>query len=242
MASTSETGHTKNVTNFETLLINCKGFGAGYNPTNTALTIATLTAQHVEAKAAIKEIKTTETPFKSVEGERQTLYKPLKPLATKVINALIAAGAPATVIADAKTINRKLQGKRANTKTTETIPNEEPTNTISVAQTSYDMLLDNLEKLIELANVEHKYNPNEEDLKTEALIAYKEELESINTKFKTFYVPYKNALQTRNEKFYTPQTGLVDTALTVKIYVKSVFGATSPQYKQISKLAFKKYK
>jgi hypothetical protein len=47
-------------------------------------------------------------------------------------------------------------------------------------------------------------------------------------------------MQTRNIKLYSPETGIVDTAQTVKNYVKSVFGATSPQYKQISKLIFRK--
>ena len=34
--------------------------------------------------------------------------------------------------------------------------------------------------------------------------------------------------------------GMVDTALDVKTYVKSVFGASSPQYKQVSALKFTK--
>jgi hypothetical protein len=38
---------------------------------------------------------------------------------------------------------------------------------------------------------------------------------------------------------YNPLSGLVKTALDVKKYVKSVFGASSPQDKQISGLKFK---
>ena len=37
---------------------------------------------------------------------------------------------------------------------------------------------------------------------------------------------------------YNENTGLVDVALDSKTYIKSIFGATSPQYKQISKLRF----
>ncbi|MEI7595944.1 MAG: hypothetical protein WCK02_09370 [Bacteroidota bacterium] len=33
-------------------------------------------------------------------------------------------------------------------------------------------------------------------------------------------------------------TGIVDTTLAAKTYIKSVFGATSPQYKQIAKTRF----
>ena len=43
----------------------------------------------------------------------------------------------------------------------------------------------------------------------------------------------------RNQSLYNPLTGLVQTAKEVKQYVKSVFGTTSPQYKQVSGLEFK---
>ena len=43
----------------------------------------------------------------------------------------------------------------------------------------------------------------------------------------------------RNQTLYNPLTGLVQTSKEVKQYVKSVFGANSPQYKQVSGLEFK---
>lgn len=235
-----ETGHNKNVTNFETLIIACTGFGAPYNPSNPNITIPVLTAQHSEAKAAVKEVKTTETPFNSIEGQRKTIFKPLKPTSTKVLNALKGASAPTTVIADAETINRKIQGKRADNKPEVTPEGETPKDKNSVSQQSYDMQIDHFEKLIELADVEPVYNPNEEPLKIVTLTNYKTELQTINTAVKTAYIPYKTAMQTRDLKLYAPETGIVDTAQTIKNYVKSVFGASSPQYKQISKLVFRK--
>ena len=240
MASNTETGHNKNVTNFETLIIACTGFGAEYNPSNTNITIPVLTTQHTEAKASVKEVKTTETPFNNVEGQRKTIFKPLKPTSTKVLNALKGASAPATVISDAETINRKIQGKRADNTIEEVPTGEAPKDKNSVSQQSYDMQIDHFEKLIELADIEPKYNPNEEPLKIVTLNNYKTELETVNTAVKTAYIPYKTAMQTRDIKLYAPETGIVDTAKTVKNYVKSVFGATSPQYKQISKLIFRK--
>ena len=38
---------------------------------------------------------------------------------------------------------------------------------------------------------------------------------------------------------YKANTRMVDIALDSKAYIKSAFGATSPQYKQVSKLEFK---
>jgi hypothetical protein len=46
-------------------------------------------------------------------------------------------------------------------------------------------------------------------------------------------------MTTRNSILYASVSGLVDVALDVKKYVKSVYGASSPQYKQVSKIEFK---
>jgi hypothetical protein len=240
MASSSETGHNKNVTNLETLIITCTGFGPDYNPSNPNITIPVLTTQHIAAKAAVKDVKSTETPFNNVEGQRQTIFKTLKPTSTKVLNALKGASAPATVIADAETINLKIQGKRADNTPTPETADEKGKRKNSVSQQSYDMQIDHFEKLIEVVDLEPKYNPNEVPLKIVTLTNYKTELETINTAVKNAAVPYQNALQKRDIVLYAPETGVVDTAQTVKNYVKSVFGPTSPQYKQISKLLFKK--
>ncbi|QRE04875.1 hypothetical protein [Flavobacterium psychrophilum] len=239
MASTSETGHSKNVSNFETMISYCTGYGVTYNPSNSDILLSELTTLRDDSKASVKLVKTTETPFNDVEGQRKLIFKPLKPLATKVLGALRGANAPSTVIADAETINRKIQGKRADNSVVETPVGETPKDKISVSQQSYDMQIDHLDKLIELVTIEPKYNPNETPLKVVTLIDYKTQLETVNATVKNTYTPYSNAMIARNKKLYNSETGLVARAQTVKNYVKSVFGASSPEYKQISKLNFK---
>ncbi|ELY2018236.1 hypothetical protein SL053_002154 [Flavobacterium psychrophilum] len=248
MASTSETGHSKNVSNFETIISYCTGYGVTYNPSNSDILLSELTTFHTESKASVKLVKTTETPFNDVEGQRKLIFKPLKPLSTKVLGAIRSSGAPSTVIADAETINRKIQGKRADNSILET-PVSDPSNSeqakqipkdkISVSQQSFDMLIDHFEKLIELADVEPKYVPNEIPLQVATLTNYKTQLETINTSVKNSYVPYSKAMIARDKKLYDPVTGLVVRAQLVKNYVKSIFGASSPEYKQINKLRFK---
>ena len=242
MASVSETGHNKNVTNLETLIIRCEGLGGAYNPSNSQITIPSLTAFYQEAKQLVKEVKTTEAPFNEVEGRRKLVFKPLKPTGTKFLNALKGANAPSSVVADAETINRKLQGKRADNSPTDTPIGEIPKDKVSVSQQSYEMQVDHFEKLIEVGTIEPSYNPNEVPLKIATLNAYKDELFAINTEVKTKYVPYSNALKNRNAKLYNPETGIVSVTQQVKNYVKSAFGATSPEYKSISKLVFKDIK
>jgi hypothetical protein len=53
-------------------------------------------------------------------------------------------------------------------------------------------------------------------------------------------IPLNNARIARNDIMYKPNKGMVDVALDVKTYIKSIFGGSSPQYKKISKIKFTK--
>jgi len=84
------------------------------------------------------------------------------------------------------------------------------------------------------------YNPNEEDLKGGIIkLLFTPNLKAKNTDVLTAAIQLSNARISRNEILYKPLTGLVDIASDAKLYIKSVFGATSPYFKQISKLEFK---
>ena len=83
------------------------------------------------------------------------------------------------------------------------------------------------------------YNPNENDLKVTALQAKLTELQTKNSNLINAYTQYSNAMIQRNQILYNPLAGLVQTTKEVKQYVKSIFGANSRQYKQVSGLEFK---
>ena len=51
MASTSETGHAKNVANLETMISYCTGYGTTYKPSNPEISLAALTTLHNDSKA-----------------------------------------------------------------------------------------------------------------------------------------------------------------------------------------------
>ena len=243
MKSTTETGHAKNVANFEDLISLCTAYGISYNPSKASITLASLNTTYINALSTIANVTSTKNAFDNVTGIRQTAFAPLKPLATKVINSLSATDALDTVIKDAKTINRKLQGSRASSSTpTETSPSETSTTTISTSQQSYDRLIDSFSKLIDLVNAETNYTPNEAELQVANLNTKLTALQAANTAVITKYTDYSNARIQRNNSLYTNDNSLVETALDVKKYIKSVFGATSPQYKQVSGLKFSKPK
>ena len=55
MASSSEVGHAKNITNFQTLITFVTGYGAIYNPTKSKLQLANLIAKHASGQTDIVE-------------------------------------------------------------------------------------------------------------------------------------------------------------------------------------------
>ena len=86
MASTTETGHAKNVATFEDFISFCTGYGATYNPSKVALKIPGLTTQLTGANAALQAVKVAKITFDNAPNARELAFKPLKPLATKIGN------------------------------------------------------------------------------------------------------------------------------------------------------------
>ena len=252
MASTSETGHAKNVANFEDLISFCTGYGATYNPSKAAIQIASLNTLRTNAQGSITGVNSSKTAFTNATNSRQASFDPLKKLCTKIVNALDATDATDKLVKDAKTINNKIQGKRSGDKTKPPptpfppmppMPTPTPEDkSISVSQQSYDSLIENFDKLIQLVSSEPTYTPNETDLQVSTLTTSLGNLKTTNTAVINAYTNYSNSRITRNSILYAATSGLVDIAGDVKKYVKSVFGATSPQFKQVSKLEFKKVK
>ena len=100
------------------------------------------------------------------------------------------------------------------------------------------MLTENFSALIDLVSSVPSYTPNETDLSVASLATFRDNLQTANTNVTNAEVTYSNARISRNNTLYTKDTGLVDIAMDVKNYVKSIFGATSPQYKQVSGIKF----
>ena len=242
MASQSDVGHAKNVANFADIIAYCTAYGTTYNPSKAALQLTALDTLLTSAQTELTNVTTAKNAFDTVTGNRQLAFEPLKSLATKVFNYLSVTDATEQTIADAKTIINKLQGKRAGT-TTENQPTEEENqNTVSVSRQSYDMLTENFASFVDLVSSVPSYTPNETELTTASLTAFLTNLQAANTNVMNAEVAYSNARISRNSVLYSENTGLVDIASDVKKYVKAIFGATSPQYKQISGIKFTKPK
>jgi hypothetical protein len=245
MASTSETGHQKNVANFDDLISFATGYGTVFNPSKPSIKLTALQTLSTSAKAAISAVNAAEPAYKNAVAARESGFDPLSKLITRVNNALKATDTTEQVDESAKTLVRKIQGTRATAKKTE---EEKKTLAaagkevveISSSQMSYDSRLDNFDKLIKLLTSVTLYAPNEADLKVTALTTLYNDLKTKNAAVIAATTPLSNARISRNDILYKDITGLCDIAADVKTYVKSVYGATSPQYKQVSGLKFTK--
>lgn len=244
MSSTSETGHAKNVANFQDLISFCNGYGASYNPNKASITLAALGTKQTEAITALAAVNTNIPPSTNAINQREILFNPLNKLITRVLNAVAASDVSKQVIDDVKTIARKLQGKRATPKIPTIIDDpttaaDESQKSISASQMSFDQRIQNMDKLIQLLTSLPGYKPNEPELSIAALTTLFNNMIAANTAAINAYTPLSNARIERNKILYNEITGLVTVAANVKTYIKSLFGATSPQYKQVSKLKFK---
>ena len=243
MASTSEKSHGTNVTNLESLIASITAFGARYNPSRESIQTVVLQAILATSNDSIRILNDATSANSMAIDAREVAFQSLGKRITRANNFLKASETTTQVDESARTIVRKLQGKRASAKLTdeEKLALEaegKDVNQISASQMSYDSQLDNFDKFISLLATVPQYSPNEEDLTIESLRTFHNELKEMNVNVLTTDIEASNARDARNEILYKPLVGLVDVASDTKAYIKAVFGATSTQYKQISKLTF----
>ncbi len=242
MASTSEVGHAKNVANFQDLIEFVTGYGTIYNPSKNALKLPQLVALKATAESNLADVISKNTNFNNKVNDRMSAYSGLKSLSTRLVNALQTTDASNETIEDAKGFNRKMQGKKASSSQTPTDPNTPAPSTISTSQQSYDQLIQHFSGLKSVLEAEPSYTPNETELQVATLTTKIADLNTKNTAVATAYTNISNSRIGRNETLYSNTTGLVETANEVKKYIKSVFGATSPQFAQVKGIEFKKIK
>lgn len=236
MASTSETGHAKNIANLTALNSFNAGLGANYQPSNPLLVLATMQTQYTNCNTLQAAVNTQNGIFKPVVNARIIEFKDVKPLARKMRSATKSCGASIEFVADVNTLVTKIIGERAEkAKPTET----DPAGT-SASQQSYDNITNNFQALVALLTAEPLYAPNEVPLKVATLTAKQAAMHAANNAVKAGVVSYNNAIIARNKALYATKTGLVDVGQNSKEYIRSTFGFSSPEFKQVVRFKFRK--
>ena len=268
MATVSEVGHAKNVAHLHTVIITCIGFGSKYNPARAEIKIAALQSLYDLSFTQLKLVSEAKANYQNTANIRRDAFASIKLLATKIMAALTASDVSDKTIADARAINRKLQGTRLSKKTSEMqkiavaddatnnandaandtndvandandtakIADKTDDKGISSSQQSYDQIVEHFRALINLLELQTNYIPNETALQLSTLKALLNSLLTANQNVINATVFLSNARASRNNAIYAANTGLFDIVKNVKAYAKSIFGAKSPEYKQLSKL------
>jgi hypothetical protein len=191
--------------------------------------------------------------YKLAVDSREDVYSGLSSITTRILAAIKSSGSSELNVETAKSIIRKIQGRRLSPKKAKTksdVPtttdpvsktdDNEPTQ-ISASQTSYANLANNFDALLQLLPLIQEYKPNEGTLNPTDLRAYCNELKMKNFAVDTLKASLDTARLNRNYLMYNLHSGLVVVSLEVKNYVKAAFGASSPQFKQISGISFRSY-
>lgn len=235
MASTSETGNAKNAANFRSLISSVTGYGTTYNPSRTLIKLTSMQPQAKSADDVLKEEHEALSTFNNAAAARKDAFAPFNELITRSLNSLKSTDASDNIISTSSSIVRQLRGTRATPK-----PKEPNAQVNSSSQVGFDDKINNFDKYIKLLEGIPEYNPNETDLQLTSLSTLYTSLKTKNDAVVDAETALNNIRIKRDTIFNATDTGLIDVASDVKTYVKSVFGSTSPQYKQITKLKFKK--
>ena len=247
MKTTNQSGNEQNVTNLEVLIAVIISFGPTYNPPKSSITIPGLNELLEKGKLEINALNAAEVASKNAVAACTAAQDDFESLITRSINALRILDVPAQTLAQAEALVRELRGKRASA----LLSDEEQAAAKAEGNTSkqvvkhnstLDSKLENMAKYLLLLESILGYMPNEPELRTRAL---RNKLNDIKTKDMqvAFTDSAFNAARLSRDAFlYANNTGLCPIASDAKTYVKSLYGATSPQYKQVSSIRFFKRK
>ena len=235
MPSTSEVGHAKNVANLQKLTEQITVYTL-YNPPVDNIKIANLQTLYSTASAKLSDVEEKRNANKNAIALRQSAFENLKPICTRIINQLEILGLPQGTIDQAKSLNRVIQGGQKKTVTTD--ENGEPGNTISTSRQSYTQQAENFGILLQLLSTISAYNPNEDELKLTNLNTFQASLVSSTQAVDQTEAELNNKLIERDQLLYADGTGLYTIAQNVKKYIKSLYGATSPEYTNVSAIKF----
>ncbi len=238
----SEVGHAKNVATLAELISIYTSWGAAYAPSNANISLGKLVNKLNDANTVMDDVTAVVADVKTSTNNRETLYKPLASTVSESVNYYKSTGATENNIDDAKGFLRKIRGVRATSVVVDNpaTPANEAAVTHSAAQTSYIQRVEHFDGLIETYSNDPLYAPNEAKLTIATLQTYSQDLKDATDKVVADLTSQSSQRINRNKVLYADVSGLCDLASLSKAYAKSLWGASSPQNKQVSKLKFRK--
>jgi hypothetical protein len=244
MKSTIETGMNTYIGHFQVLIKVCEGFGIRYNPQSPALQIAAMQVKLTDVQNAVNTVDILVPVYITAESARHDVFALMPPIATRVQAAAVVADLPEAIMTRIKETVRKIRGVRAKKITGDDVAQNgnTPVKYVSVSQTSFNEQIEHFNQLIELVASQPSYAPAETDLSVPSLRTLFGNMCNMNDAVMTAITPLITSRQVRNMLLFAPKTGMIDTALAVKQYVKAAFGAQSQEYREVNHISFRNRK
>lgn len=232
----SEVGHARNVANLHKLIQQVSVYKL-YDPPVPELSVDSLQILYNTATAKLSEVEEKRNANKNAITLRHTAFEDLKATCTRIVNRLEILGLPHGTLEQAKSLKRSIQGAKKKSATAPEAGIEAP-KTISTSRQSFTQQADNFGILLQLLTTISAYDPQEGELKLITLKTYKDSLVSATQAVDQSEAALNLKMIERNKVLYIEGTGLYDIAHKVKKYVKSLYGATSPEYLTVSGILF----
>lgn len=235
MATIYETGHAKNIANFNALYQILQEMGTLYNPTNPSLQLQNLDPIKAQLSSAIQTLDQKKPLYKNAVATREESIATLSKLVTKTLNY-----AKSTPISQTDKQNLAAQVKkiRGDTPKRTTTPENQQTESISTSQMSYDNRIANFGTFISQLSSFTEYAPNETDIQLTALQTYQDNLQTLSQSVNTAGNALITARKNRNDLLYNNAENVIRLVKEIKSYIKSLAESAYPYYQAITRLKF----
>ncbi len=213
----AETGHAKNVENWQKMIAACTGFGGDYKPSNANLTVGGMTTLLTEVDTEMDGVQTSIVPWKNKVADRENIYTGVRPRTTQILAAFKACGAAANKVDNMKTYQRQVHGARAKAKPVDdpNTPGDESKGN-SVSHQSYVQIAEAFGQMVALMTAEPLYTPNEANLTVATNTTLLADMEAANDDVINAVPTWKNSMASRNARLYDDADSVFERQKLVK--------------------------
>jgi hypothetical protein len=241
MTATNQNNHDRNLAEFERLMAFYRCNGLHYRPARTTMALPVLQDQYTSARTSLQLAQKAKAIFEQAALQRANAFAPLNKLVSQVVATLAACRGNADILNDARLIYRKLRMERILfflRRRPGPLPGGQGRH-ISRTQHLYDTQLAYFNLLISLLEKEDAYMPYDPEQSLAGLRSLACLLQRANNNVIDRYSAWNNARVSCDQQLYDPMIGLVQIALDLKQYFKTIYSPASPQYKQLRGMNFK---
>ena len=239
-----ETGHAKNVANFETVTIILIGLGVVYNPTQVLILLGALQTKLSEAKAILDTVDTAQADKAVKIDELQAEFEGFDKYVVNIKRTAEVEINDAAFTADLQTVVNRMrpQNRKTGLPDDPNTPEDESRTARSTSMRSYDNQIAHLADIAALIRTKgDAYRPNDAEYRIDAIEAKITALTAKVNAARVATATLGNEMDTRDLVLYHPETGVLKLVKLIKTQLARKPGKDSAAYQQINALEFRKY-